>query len=136
MTTASGIVPSDEDLEAKLQEAYTAYRKANLIITQVSLITLARKARKAAPEAVFIRMEWSDQGDFLSILGVGTETGDDDQELNNRQEVEDWRDDNTHLAWNLSGDIKATWERYAPENDGSTFDFLIDKLLAIEIDVT
>lgn len=125
---------ADEELEARMQAEYVKYAEASKAVTYLSLIMLARDARKAAPDAKIIRMEWSDQGDFLNILGLRTSDDGDDTEINERQDVEDWRDDSTHLAWNLAGDCKSVWEPYAPDNDGSTFDFLIDDLLAIPLD--
>ncbi len=134
MTKPTTVGTDDTALTALLLAAYEARRNASQVISVLSVYMLAKGAREVSPEAHSIRFEWSDQGDFLSVLGLWDEDG---QEVEPR-EVEDWRDDNSHLAWNLGGDCRSQWEKFAKAGEfltryGDEFTFVIDDVLAMDL---
>lgn len=88
-------------LDTQLSAAYAVYQASNREIALLSVTLIAAGIREGLPDAKSVSLDWSDQGDFLSLRTV------DESEFS-----DDVLDDLTEYAWNLGGDNKSAWEPF------------------------
>jgi hypothetical protein len=98
------------DLDLRLTAALAAYRQANATITSVSLALIGQRTLTAAPNATVLRLEWSDQGDYLTACDL--------PEVELDADTEDALDnDLCEYTYNLDGGSMSIWSEYG-EWDG------------------
>lgn len=113
------------DADAALVAAINTYREANARCAYYGLRLLALHAREVWPEATTLVLDWSDQGDYLTVTEVLGADGDSaylGAALNNDPDPEGW-------AGNLAGNNEDTWAPLA-DAEQSEFCFTIDKVIA------
>jgi hypothetical protein len=110
-----------EQTDERLTKAIADYRDANARCAYYGLRALLLHIRKVSPEATTAVLEWSDQGDYLTVTGAldvnGQWIADDDT---------DW--DEQSWASNLGGNNEATWVPLASVTLG-TYYFDVERTL-------
>lgn len=117
--------PAEEDLaeaDSWLSKALDAVRRADERLVLAALRLLCLQAQEDNPTAVTIELEWSDQGDFLSVYELVDVAG----------ESIEWEDDSS-LAWNFEGHTERYWAAFMTTHaNGNRFHLdIIDTLAAI-----
>ena len=107
--------------ETRLQSANDTYNEARDTSTQLSLLLLALAVKETFPTCKTVRLEISDQGQFMSVDGAdfldedGREANTDDQaRINFYEDVE------VAYAWNLDQRDPA-WTQHTTDG-AATFD--------------
>jgi hypothetical protein len=117
---------SIDEISTLLDTALTTVWEAEAAAVELAIRLMCMRARDAAPTAAAVRLEWSDQGDFLTVLGVEDADG---------IELDDAWHDEECLAWNFGGHTEARWLAFmvhdGPDRDTTrgTFRLPIDKTL-------
>lgn len=119
--------------DAALASAINTYRKANAECAYYGLRLICLHTKAVMPEATTLVLDWSDQGDYLTVSGVkGADDGDLDIDYETEPDPEGW-------SGNLAESNEDTWMPLAePEPEerkhimraSPTYDFVIDKVLA------
>lgn len=106
----------------RLDQAISASRQADEHLVLAALQLLCLSVQKDNPTAVAIELEWSDQGDFLSVCQLVDVVG----------EPVSWEDEDT-LAWNFEGHTERHWATFMTADDrGSRFRLdIVDTLAAL-----
>lgn len=126
--------PAMQDAEDVLMSAINTYRRANAECAYYALRLLALRVQQVLPQATTFVLDWSDQGDYLTVSAV-LDSGGGDVEFDYEQEP-----DPDMWAGNLSESNESTWLALCkpePVDDtprvmrpSPTYHFVIDKVLA------
>lgn len=97
-----------------LDQANEMYRKGKEQGTVMSVLLIATTARQLLdPAAKYVALDYSDQGDFLTLAGA---LDADKTDLYPDYEDEAWEtfseEAETSFAWNLDTDDRFQWEQY------------------------
>lgn len=122
-TDAERIAAAARALDASLTKA----RAVEVELQQSALVLLCLQARAALPTAAAIVLEWSDQGDWLAVMHLVDQDGEDLE----------WFDEEA-VAANLTGLNDYTWLPYMTKpagahwrNPADPFQLPIDRTLQL-----
>jgi len=116
------------DAQKRLDQANEMYRAGKEKGTQMSLLLLALTVKDLFPTCKTVRLERSDQGDFMSIEGADL-LDEDGREVNGEDDysrINLFEEAEVAFAWNLEPSDK-TWTQYTT-NGKETFD--VDSVIA------
>ena len=115
-----------KDLEAMeilaqgtLDRANEEYRRGLETGTVMSVFLLASTARNMlSAEVTHLRLEWSDQGSFLTLAGAQDADGVDLYEDYDDPEWEAFNDEaDTSFAWNLGENSESAWKPFVTDGE-------------------
>jgi hypothetical protein len=127
--------------QRRLDQANEMYRQGKEVGTVMSVLLIVLTAREVYGQAAqFVELDFSDQGDFMSLTGVldGDEIDisdpdlvDDGDEALRRQELWEVFADQVEssCAWNLERD-DSTWKQYLAAGFPQRWLFTIDPTIA------
>lgn len=116
----------------RMQDAYDAFFRAAEHLALVALHDAATTVREECPEAVAMRIDWSDQGDYLEPCAYPLDADGEPIEDDDREE---WIEVDNASALDESN--RSTWEAYAGvegrdgrrEAEASGYVFPLDAIL-------
>lgn len=121
--------------DARLERAITAAHQADIELAEAATRIVALQARQQFPSAWAVVLEWSDQGDHLSVSGLAGVAGE-----RLTVDVEAWNafldDGADNCASNLAGHTEYIWLPYMRPLDrarNSTDPYHLDILNTVSI---
>lgn len=115
MTSTENLHAAIDAADARLNEAITAAHAADIELAQSAAHLLALRTREAFPTANLVMLEWSDQGDHLTLAGIADVTGT--RLIDDGPEWDAYMDACDGLASNLEGHTEYIWLPYMVQTD-------------------
>ena len=111
-----------------LDRANEEYRRGLETGAVMSVFLLAVTARNMlSPDVTHVVLEWSDQGDFLSLQGAVNAAGEDVYEDHEDEEWEAYSEEaETSFAWNLGENCASSWQPFVNGSGSRRNQYLLD----------
>lgn len=111
-----------------LDRANEEYRRGLENGAIMSVLLIATTARNMlSPEVTHIVLEWSDQGDFLTLTGARNAAGEDVYEDHEADEWEAYDEEaETSFAWNLGENCASAWQPFVTDDPARRNQYLLE----------